>query len=105
VDPDYVRFVIFVLYGLTVGHVAWIVKIHAKYARRLLPRHISVVGVAFLMALTEVVWQNARRVGEDYSHYVTINLIIMSFSLFAMRDMRRFLHSKGVPPPRRKTDL
>lgn len=91
---DFVRFVIFVLYGLTIGHVAWIIRKYAKYTKRLLPRHITLVGVMFLVALTEVAWQNITRLGMPFTLYLPINLFIMAGSLISMRQMRTHLVRK-----------
>lgn len=88
---DYVRFLIFILYGLTIGHIAWIVRLYWGFGKSLLPRHILTVGTMFILVLTEVVWQNATRVGQPYTHYIPINLFLVSGSLYAMVNMRQHI--------------
>lgn len=95
---DLLRLTIFVLYGATIGYVFWIIRLYAKRAGRLLPQHILTVGVMFLLALTESAYQNASRVGEDFSWYIPSNLLLMFGSLFAMRRMKQHLHRRHESP-------
>ncbi len=88
---DLFRALILVLYGLTVGQILWIIRRYAKAAQRLLPRHITIVGVAYLLALSETAWQNAGRVGDPATLYIPTNLVVMALSLYAMDNMRRHL--------------
>lgn len=92
---DVARVVIFVLFGLTCGQVAWIIRQYALHAKRLLPRHISTVGVVFLLTLGEAAVQNITRLGDPFTAYVPVNLFIMAASLAAMRNMRRHLITVG----------
>lgn len=96
--PDLARMAILVMYGLTVGYICWIIRLYARRVGRLLPRHITLVGTAFLLAITEAAWQNATRVGGPPTWYLPYNFVVMAVSLYAMRNMHCHLYRRHPHP-------
>lgn len=85
--PDLLRLAVFVMYGLTVGQVGWIVRSYSLYAGHALPQHIMAVGIVYIAALTECAWQNGVRLGQPFSGYIIANAFVMGGSLYAMQRM------------------
>lgn len=91
---DLMRLVIFVLYGATLGQVLWIVRTYGTLTGRLLPRHILTVGIAMVLALTEVAYENASRVGDGFTWYIPVNTVIIGLSFYALNDMVKHLRRR-----------
>ena len=75
---------LFLLYGYNIGQIMWIITRYGRVAGKALPRHIMVVGVAYLLALTQCAYQNVVRVGDSWTWYIPINAVIMLTSIYAM---------------------
>ena len=89
--PDALRYVIFGLFGFTIGETAWIVRQYFGVivrTRRLLPTHVGLISVAFLGFETEAVYQNAKNFGDPATYYVPLNLTLFSLAYVALVMIR-----------------
>lgn len=91
---DIARILVFVLFGLSVGLTAWIIRLYYLGVGKLLPRHILSVGIVFILALVEGAWRAATRVGEHPEGWVLYNLIVMGGAYYALRLMTKHLKKR-----------
>ncbi len=99
-DPDIwdaFRAIIISLYGFSIGETALIARRYSlivKKTRRLLPWHVAAVSVGMLGLEAEAVWQNIEKVGQGFSWYVPVNLVLFSAVYFALISVRRHITRK-----------
>lgn len=91
---DLLRILVFTLFGLTVGHTLWIIRLYSRSVGRMLPRHILTVGIMFVLALVEAAWRSAVRVGEPPDGWLPYNLVVMTGSYYALRLMTKHLKKR-----------
>lgn len=94
---DVFRVFAIVLYGLTIGETASILKRYfrvIKETRRLLPWHV--VGVSFVLLgfETEVVYENIMRLGSAATWYIPINLTLFLVAYVALVAVRMHMDRK-----------
>lgn len=110
--PDVVRTAVFGAYSLVVGTtvgVIWTYMKQRQHARLhgishggLLPNHVILLGIALIGAETECVWQSYVRVGEPFTPYSWINLVLFGITIWGLwlvmaYEWRRYkVHKQGV---------
>lgn len=87
---DVLRVVIFVLYGVTVGQTAWVLRAYfqtMRKTRRLLARHVVLVSIALLGFELVSAYRSIVNIGSGFSWLVPINLFLFSVTVLAMYDI------------------
>lgn len=88
---DLFRLFDLVMFAFIVGAATWVLITyyrsykHAPLGRRgLLPAHVALISLSYMIALSELAWENIKRLGHAYTNYVPINAIVFSTGLLAL---------------------
>lgn len=95
---DILRVIVLVLFGVSLGETAWIVRIYFRIAaktRALLPIHVFLIGLATLLLEIEVaVVLVANRFGDPIAWYSPYNLVTFGLLWTALITIRRHVTHK-----------
>ena len=96
--PDFTRFAILVGWAGLIGYVGVIVVSYAQISRtaptrtaRLLPEHVTFIGLSYIMAVSTSAYESYVRLGEPWSAYLAVNATIVATGLVAFDRLWRRL--------------
>lgn len=88
---DLFRIADMLMYIGIVGYAMWVLinyyksYKHAPSGRRgLLPAHVALISLSYMVALTQIVYENYRRLGHAYTNHIPINAFIFATGLIAL---------------------